>query len=112
VITGAHNVVYAPDADAARAFFRDVLGLPYVDAGGGWLMFTLPPTDVGIHPTGPDAAPGHELFLTCDDVEATVADLRAKGAEFDGEITDRGWGRYVTLRVPGAGTIGLYQPTH
>lgn len=112
MITGAHNVVYAPDADATRAFFRDVLGFPYVDVGGGWLMFTLPPTDVGIHPTGPDVTAGHELFLTCDDVEATVAELRAKGVEFDGEITDRGWGRYVTMRVPGAGTIGLYQPTH
>jgi len=112
VITGVHSIVYADDADAARAFFRDVLGWSWVDDGGGWLIFQQPPSELGIHPTGDDAPAGHELFLTCDDVDATVAELRAKGVEFDGDVVDRGWGRYVTMLVPGAGRMGLYQPTH
>jgi catechol 2,3-dioxygenase-like lactoylglutathione lyase family enzyme len=111
-ITGTHAIIYAEDADAARTFFRDVLGLPWVDDGGGWLIFALPPAELGIHPTGEDAPPGHELFLTCDDVHATVSDLRAKGVEFRGDVVDRGWGLYVTLVVPGAGTVGLYEPKH
>jgi catechol 2,3-dioxygenase-like lactoylglutathione lyase family enzyme len=112
VITGAHTVIYAEDADAARAFFRDVLGLPFVDDGGGWLIFALPPGEVGVHPLGEDVTAGHELFLTCDDVEATVADLRAKGAAFEGEISEQRWGRLITMLVPGAGKMGLYQPAH
>ena len=113
MITGTHAIVYAEDADATRAFFRDVLELSYVDSGGGWLIFQLPPAEVGIHPTGEGVATiGHELFLTCDDIEKTVADLRGKGAEFQGEVVDRGWGLYATLVVPGAGTMGIYQPKH
>ena len=114
MITGTHAILYADDPDAARAFCRDVLGFPAVDIGGGWLIFRLPPAEAGVHPQDVPAAPSgrHELFLLCDDVEATIAELRAKGAEFDGEVADRGWGLYVTLRVPGAGTIGLYQPKH
>ena len=112
MINGAHAIVYAEDAEATRAFFRDVLELPFVDDGGGWLIFTLPPAELGIHPTGDDAPSGHELFLMCDDVHRTVDELRAKGVEFRGDVVDRGWGRYVTVVVPGGGTIGLYQPTH
>jgi len=112
MINAAHAIVYAEDADKARAFFRDVLDFPAIDVGGGWLVFGLPRTELAAHPTGPDVAGGHELFFLCDDVEKTVADLTAKGAEFDGEIVDRGWGLYVTMRVPGAGTMGLYQPRH
>jgi predicted enzyme related to lactoylglutathione lyase len=114
VLTGTHAILYAGDSDAARAFFRDVLELPYVDTGGGWLIFRLPPAEIGVHPPDGDAAPSgrHELFLTCDDIEATVADLRGKGAEFDGGITEQGWGRLVTMLVPGGGRIGLYQPKH
>jgi len=111
-VNGAHTIVYADDADAARAFFRDVLEWPYVDDGGGWLIFTQPPSELGVHPTGADVTAGHELFLLCDDVEATVADLRTKGVEFEGEITDQGWGRLITMLVPGAGKMGLYQPAH
>lgn len=112
MITGTHAILYAEDADATRAFFRDVLGLPHVDVGGGWLVFALPPAELGIHPTGDDAKPGHELFLLCDDVEATVAELTAKGVETTGGVVDRGWGLFTTVVVPGGGTIGLYQPRH
>jgi catechol 2,3-dioxygenase-like lactoylglutathione lyase family enzyme len=114
VITGTHAILYAADVDAARAFCRDVLGLPYVDTGGGWLIFRLPPAEIGVHPPDGDAAPHgrHELFLTCDDIDATVADLRAKGATFSGAVADHGWGLLITLNVPGGGTIGLYEPKH
>jgi catechol 2,3-dioxygenase-like lactoylglutathione lyase family enzyme len=119
MITGTHAIVYAHDPDEARAFFRDVLSLPNIDAHGGWLIFKLPPAELGIHPTGtpsdPDAgAPTghHELYLMCDDVEATVADLTAKGVEFTSPIEQQGFGLLTRLRVPGAGEIGLYQPRH
>jgi len=114
MITGTHAIIYAQDAERARAFFRDVLDLPFVDSGGGWLIFRLPPAELGIHPTeGGAAASGrHELYLMCDDIEATVADLGGAGVEFTEPIADRGFGLMATLRVPGAGEIGLYQPKH
>lgn len=112
MINAAHTIIYADDAPLARAFFRDVLELPWVDDGGGWLIFRQPPTELGIHEAGPDAPAGHELFLMCDSIEQTVADLRAKGVEFRGEVSDQGWGLLVTMVVPGAGTIGLYEPRH
>jgi catechol 2,3-dioxygenase-like lactoylglutathione lyase family enzyme len=110
VITGLHTIVYADDAERARAFFRDVLGLENVDAGDGWLIFRAPPAELAVHPA--DAGGTHELYLMCDDIEATVADLTRKGVEFTGPVTDRGWGLLTTLRVPGAGTLGLYEPKH
>jgi predicted enzyme related to lactoylglutathione lyase len=114
VITGVHAIVYAERAEATRAFLRDVLGLTSVDAGHGWLIFKLPPAELGVHPTGPGATAGgsHELYLMCDDIEATVAELRGKGVEFDSEISDVGFGRLISLVVPGGGTMGLYQPSH
>ncbi len=114
MITGSHAIVYADDADAARAFFRDVLGLPSVDAGDGWLIFRLPPAELGVHPTGaPAPASGrHELFLMCDDIELTRAELRAKGARFAGPVTDEGFGLMSLLEIPGGGQLGLYQPRH
>jgi catechol 2,3-dioxygenase-like lactoylglutathione lyase family enzyme len=114
VIIGTHAILYAEDADAARAFFRDVLGLAHVDVGEGWLVFRLPPAELGVHPTGEVDAPTgrHELFLLCDDVEATVAELTAKGVEFTSPVTDAGFGLITSLRVPGAGELGLYQPKH
>jgi catechol 2,3-dioxygenase-like lactoylglutathione lyase family enzyme len=111
VITGTHAILYAEDADAARAFLRDVLGLAHVDAGGGWLIFHLPPAELGVHPTG-EASGRHELYLTCDDVEATMAELTAKGVEFTSPVTDAGFGLLTSFRVPGAGEIGLYEPRH
>jgi catechol 2,3-dioxygenase-like lactoylglutathione lyase family enzyme len=119
MITGSHAIIYAENADEARAFFRDVLAFPSIDVHGGWLIFKLPPAELGIHPAGPPGeqaggAPSgrHELYLMCDDVEGTVADLTAKGVEFTSAIEDQGFGRLVRLRVPGAGEIGLYEPRH
>jgi catechol 2,3-dioxygenase-like lactoylglutathione lyase family enzyme len=110
VITGAHTIIHATDPDAARAFLRDVLGLSNVDAGGGWLIFRSPPAELAVHPTGD--APRHELYLMCDDIEKTVAELEAKGVTFTSEITDQGWGRLTSLDLPGAGSLGLYEPRH
>jgi len=110
MITAVHTLVHAEDADAARAFFRDVLGWPHVDAHDGWLIFKTGPSELGVHPA--DGAPSHEISLMCDDIEATMAELAGKGAEFAGEVQDRGFGRTVQLKVPGAGEIMLYQPRH
>jgi catechol 2,3-dioxygenase-like lactoylglutathione lyase family enzyme len=114
VIIGAHSIIYADDAAAARAFFRDVLGLANVDAHDGWLIFALPPGELAMHPAGGEAAPSgrHELYLMCDDVHATVAELTARGVEFTAPVTEAGFGMLTSLRVPGAGEIGLYQPKH
>jgi predicted enzyme related to lactoylglutathione lyase len=114
MITGTHAIIYAEDADKARAFCRDVLELPFVDVHEGWLIFELPPAELGIHPTAGDSAPSghHELYLMCDDLVQTMADLEAKGAEFTGEIQNPGFGILATLQVPGGGQIGLYQPRH
>ena len=111
MITALHTLVYAEDADAARAFFRDILGWPFVDAHDGWLIFGTGPSELGVHPVGNESV-RHEISLMCDDVEKTVADLEAKGAVFEGGIQERGFGRGITLKVPGAGTMLLYQPRH
>ena len=119
MITGSHAIIYAEDPDAARSFLRDVLELPFVDVHGGWLLFKLPPAELGIHPSGQPGQPStgaasghHELYLMCDDILATVADLSAKGVEFTGPVEDQGFGKLVRLRIPGAGEIGLYEPKH
>ena len=109
MITAVHTLVYAQDADAARAFFRDVLDWPHVDAHDGWLIFRTGPSEVGVHPAG---EPSHEISLMCDDIEATMAELAAKGAEFTGEVQDRGFGRTVMMKVPGAGEMMLYEAKH
>lgn len=114
MIAGAHTIVFAEDAEAARAFFRDVLGFPAVDAGEGWLIFALPPGELAVHP-GPgwgQATGQYEVFLMCDDVERTMAELEAKGVEFVAPITDEGYGLMTRLRVPGGGELGLYEPRH
>lgn len=90
MITGGHVVIYSRDAEADRAFFKDVLEYPHVDAGGGWLIFKLPPTEVAVHPT--DGPESHELYLMCDDIDATVKNLAAKGVEFSQPVTDARWG--------------------
>jgi catechol 2,3-dioxygenase-like lactoylglutathione lyase family enzyme len=114
MINAAHTIIHAEDPDAARAFFRDVLGMANVDAHGGWLIFQLPPGELGIHPAADPGAPSghHELYLMCDDIERTVADLRAAGVEFTGPIENRGFGLVTTFKVPGAGAMGLYEPRH
>jgi predicted enzyme related to lactoylglutathione lyase len=110
VITGAHAIVYTHDADALRAFFRDVLDFPWVDAGHGWLVFALPPSELAAHPA--EASAGHELYLLCDDVETTVRELTAKGAEFTGPVEEMDWGIVTAIRLPGGGELGLYEPKH
>lgn len=109
VIHGAHTILFADDAVAARAFLRDVLEFAAVDAGGGWLIFALPPGEVAVHP-GP--AGECQLYLMCDDLGATMAELERKGAEFTAPVSAESWGLLTKLRVPGAGEIGLYQPGH
>jgi catechol 2,3-dioxygenase-like lactoylglutathione lyase family enzyme len=109
VITGAHVIVYSRDADEDRAFLRDVLEYPHVDAGGGWLIFKLPPAEVAVHPVEGDES--HELYLMCDDVNATVEQLAAKGVNC-GPVSDQGWGLLTSIRLPGGGDLGLYEPRH
>ena len=116
MIAGVHALLYAQDADAARAFFRDVLELEALDGGDGWLYFALPPVELACHP-GPGIVAGREegrteLFLMCADVEATRGELEAKGVAFVDEIQDEGWGLITTLEVPGYGHMGLYEPRH
>ncbi len=110
MITGAHAVVFTNNAGAVRAFFRDVLELPSVDAGEGWLIFGLPAAELAAHPS--ESAGGHELYLTCDDIHATVAELESKGVEFSRPISDERWGLITRIRMPDGGELGLYEAKH
>ena len=110
MINGAHVIVYSPDAEADRAFIRDTLEFPGVDAGGGWTIFQLPPSEVAVHPT--EGASTHELFLMCDDLERTLTDLSAKGVERGRAITDEGWGRLASIMLPSGAEQPLYYPRH
>ncbi|MEA2287794.1 MAG: hypothetical protein QOJ21_3837 [Solirubrobacteraceae bacterium] len=110
MITGAHAVLFTTDAEALRAFLRDTLGFTSVDAGGGWLIFALPPTELAAHPA--EQGGRHELYLMCDDIGATVTELEAKGVEFTGPVTDEGFGLLTAMRVPGGAELGLYEPRH
>jgi predicted enzyme related to lactoylglutathione lyase len=110
-IIGAHAILYTNDAVADRAFFADVLGLASVDAGEGWLIFALPPAELAAHPASADGR-GYELYLMCDDIEATVRELTAKGVQFGGGVTEQRWGLITAMQLPGGGRLGLYQPRH
>ena len=110
LIAGVHTIIYAEDPEEARAFFRDVLGFASVDAGGGWLIFELPPGELAFHPT--DDPGHHELFLMCHDIERTVQELEAKSVEFVAPISDARFGRMTRLKIPGGGEISLYEPKH
>jgi catechol 2,3-dioxygenase-like lactoylglutathione lyase family enzyme len=110
VITGVHTIIFTRDPEQARVFFRDVLGLPSIDAGGGWLIFALPPAELAFHPT--DAVGHQQLYFMCDDIHATVAELKAKGVEFTRGITEERFGLITSLRVPGGDELALYQPSH
>ena len=105
--------MFAEDAEAARAFLRDVLGFEHVDAGGGWLIFALPPTELGVHPvSGPDHSNGRiELWLMSHDLASTMTKLGSKGVRF-GEVEDEGFGSYAPFEIPGAGRAWLYEPRH
>jgi len=109
VIVGVHGLVFTPDAEGVREFFRDVLGFRSVDAGGGWLIFALPPAELGIHPA---EGSSHELYLMCDDIESTMAELSGKGVEFAGPISDQGFGRVASMVIPGGGELAIYEPRH
>ena len=110
MITGVHAIIFTPDAEADRAFFRDVLDLRAVDGGDGWLIFALPPAELAAHPADVDTR--HELHLMCDDIHGTVEALREKGVEFTREISDTGWGLITALRLPGGSELTLYEPRH
>jgi catechol 2,3-dioxygenase-like lactoylglutathione lyase family enzyme len=110
VIDGCHVILFSNDADADRAFFADVLGMPRVDAGGGWLIFKLPPAELALHPA--EGPPAHEVFFMCDDIEATREDLAAKGVQVADEISEERWGRLTKIRLPGGSEIGVYEPRH
>jgi predicted enzyme related to lactoylglutathione lyase len=110
VITGMHAIVFSPEAEKVRAFFDDVLGLPSADAGGGWLIFALPPAELAVHPA--DGQARHELYLMCDDIQATLADLKGKGVEVAQEVSDQGWGLLAAIRLPDGSELGIYEPRH
>lgn len=113
MVNAAHVVIYTRDAEADRAFFRDVLEFPSVDAGHGWLIFALPPAELGVHPTDSVSDDGrHVLYLMCDDVEATVGELKGKGVVFTQAIKDAGFGLLTAMRIPGGSELYLYQPKH
>ena len=110
MINGVHAIVFSPQAEQVRAFFTDVLGLSSVDAGRGWLIFALPPAELAVHPA--DGDPRHELYLMCDDIEATLAELRDKGVEIARDVTDQGWGLLAAIRLPDGGELPIYEPRH
>lgn len=110
MITGLHAIVFSPEAEKVRAFFADVLGFPAADAGGGWLIFAMPPAELAVHPAAGDGR--HELYLMCDDIEATLAELRGRGAEIAREPADQGWGLLAAIRLPDGGELPIYQPRH
>ena len=110
VITGVHAIVYSSDAEKVRAFFADVLNLPSADAGAGWLIFALPPAELAVHPS--DSGGSHELYLMCDDIHATLAELRSKGVEVARDVSDQGWGLLAAIRLPDGAEFPIYQPRH
>ncbi len=108
-IIGTHCVLYTSQPEELRTVFRDVFGWKHVDAHDGWLIFALPPAELGVHPAG---GPQHELSFMCDDLDATIAELRAKGIEFRGEPEAASFGTTVTMVLPGGVDVMLYQPRH
>ena len=119
MITAVHTIVYTSDPAATRAFFRDVLEFPSVDTGGGWLIFRTGPSELGVHPSAweHDGQTGgteqqFEVSLICDDLRSTMTALAERGARFEGDVHEAGWGRIARLLVPGAAAMTLYQPTY
>lgn len=115
MIRGLHGMFYSSNAAASRRFLRDKLGLPFTDVGGGWLIFDVPEADLGVHPTewkGGAPAGTHDLSFYCDDIQGTVAELRAKGVKFKGEVADHGYGFVTYFTIPGGLEIQLYEPKY
>jgi catechol 2,3-dioxygenase-like lactoylglutathione lyase family enzyme len=110
MINAVHSILFARDPEAARAFFRDVLELESVDAGGGWLIFALPPAELAVHPA--EEGGRHELYLMTDDLDRALARLRERGVTVTSEASDQGWGVLAAIDVPGFGPLGLYEPRH
>ena len=109
MINGAHAIIYSTDAEADRVFLRDVIGLPHVDVGHGWLIFALPPSEVAVHPSEENNV--HELYFMCDDVNAFIAEMEQRGVPHT-PAENLGWGVRTTLTLPGGGKLGVYQPRH
>jgi hypothetical protein len=110
-VIGAHTLVYTTEPDEVRRIFGQVFGFDSVDAGGGWLIFALPPAELGVHPS--EGNPGqHQVSIICDDLDATADDLRAKGIDIPGEPSDEGFGITVTMKLPGGLDMMLYEPRH
>src|SRR5512141_3148683 len=123
MINALHTLIYADDPDAVRAFFRDVLRMPFADTGGGWLIFKSGPSEIGMHPnswerreeSGVESGGTSQAFdvsLMCDNLTDTVAELAGRGAKFDGGVVEQRWGHTIALRIPGAGTMTLFEPTY
>lgn len=110
MISGAHVILYSSDAEADRAFLVDILGTPHVDAGDGWLIVKLPPAEIAVHPT--DGAPQHELYLMVDDAGAFVDELGRRGIEISVPVSDQGWGRLLSFRLPSGAELSAYEPRH
>ena len=109
MLTGAHSIIYSKNAEADRAFLRDVLALPSVDAGDGWLIFGLPPSEVAVHPSNKNDV--HEFYLICDDVEAFVREMKSRRIDCE-PVKDQAWGLLTGITLPGGGKLGVYQPRH
>jgi hypothetical protein len=109
MLTGAHSIIYSTNPEADRAFLRDVLALPNVDVGHGWLIFGLPPAEVAVHPSEKNNL--HELYFMCDDIHAFVARMKVHVIECD-PVKDEGWGLLTHITLPGGGKLGVYQPRH
>jgi len=109
MIHGAHVIIFSKDADADRAFFRDVLKYPFADAGHGWLIFALPPAEVAVHPASKNGV--HELYLMCDDVHALIAEMKRKKVKCS-PVHEERWGLLTSVTLPGGGKLGIYEPRH
>ena len=109
MISGAHVILYSKNPDADRAFFRDVLGFPSVDAGHGWLIFALPPAEAAFHPSDDNGV--HELYFLCDDLKAEIASLAKKHVKCS-EVHEERWGSITKMQLPGGSGLRLYQPKH
>ena len=110
MIFGAHVILYSTDAAADRAFLKELLGLPTADAGGGWLILQLPPAEAAVHPAENSGAT--ELYLVCDDLDESMAELTARGVTFDGPVSEQRWGRLASIVLPGGGRLGIYEARH